>query len=62
MAESGLGKTHLMHACGQAIKKRNPHLKLCYLSSEKFMNELINAIRYDKTQVSERSIDRSMCS
>jgi chromosomal replication initiator protein len=45
----GLGKTHLMHACGQAIKTRNPHLKLCYLSSEKFMNELINAIRYDKT-------------
>ncbi len=45
----GLGKTHLMHACGQAIKKRNPELKLCYLSSEKFMNELINAIRYDKT-------------
>ena len=46
----GLGKTHLMHACGQAIKARNPHLKLCYLSSERFMNELINAIRYDKTQ------------
>lgn len=46
----GLGKTHLMHACGQAIKKRNPHLKLSYLSSERFMNELINAIRYDKTQ------------
>ena len=45
----GLGKTHLMHACGHAIKQRNPHLKLCYLSSEKFMNELINAIRYDKT-------------
>jgi len=46
----GLGKTHLMHACGHAIKARNNHLKLCYLSSEKFMNELINAIRYDKTQ------------
>ena len=45
----GLGKTHLMHACRHAIKQRNPHLKLCYLSSEKFMNELINAIRYDKT-------------
>lgn len=45
----GLGKTHLMHACGNAIKERNPHLRLCYLSSEKFMNELINAIRYDKT-------------
>jgi chromosomal replication initiator protein len=46
----GLGKTHLMHACGQAIQKRSPHLKLSYLSSERFMNELINAIRYDKTQ------------
>ncbi len=45
----GLGKTHLMHACGHAIKQKNPHLRLCYLSSEKFMNELINAIRYDKT-------------
>src|SRR5215212_6542858 len=46
----GLGKTHLMHACGHAIKSRNQHLKLCYISSEKFMNDLINAIRYDKTQ------------
>jgi len=46
----GLGKTHLMHACGHAIKSRNHHLKLCYISSEKFMNDLINAIRYDKTQ------------
>src|SRR6266851_1938679 len=45
----GLGKTHLMHACGNAIKQRNPHLTLSYLSSERFMNELINAIRYDKT-------------
>jgi chromosomal replication initiator protein len=46
----GLGKTHLMHACGHAIKQRNPHLRLSYLSSERFMNELINSIRYDKTQ------------
>ena len=46
----GLGKTHLMHACGHAIRSRNQHLKLCYISSEKFMNDLINAIRYDKTQ------------
>src|ERR1700682_1676630 len=46
----GLGKTHLMHACGHAIKQQNPHLKLSYLSSERFMNELINSIRYDKTQ------------
>lgn len=56
----GLGKTHLMHACGHAIKQRNPHLKLSYLSSERFMNELINAIRYDKTQAFRekyRSVD-----
>jgi chromosomal replication initiator protein len=46
----GLGKTHLMHACGHAIKARNPHLRVSYLSSERFMNELINSIRYDRTQ------------
>jgi chromosomal replication initiator protein len=46
----GLGKTHLMHAAGHSIKQRNPHMRVAYLSSEKFMNELINAIRYDKTQ------------
>jgi len=39
----GLGKTHLMHACGHAIKQRNPHLRVSYLSSERFMNELINS-------------------
>ena len=46
----GLGKTHLMHAAGHAIKERNRHLRVAYISAEKFMNELINAIRYDKTQ------------
>jgi chromosomal replication initiator protein len=45
----GLGKTHLMHAIGHSIKSRNRSLRLTYISSEKFMNELINAIRYDKT-------------
>ena len=45
----GLGKTHLMHAIGHLIKVRNNNLRLTYISSEKFMNELINAIRYDKT-------------
>jgi chromosomal replication initiator protein len=44
----GLGKTHLMHAIGQAIKLHNKQLKLTYISTEKFTNELINAIRYDK--------------
>ncbi|MBL8149775.1 MAG: chromosomal replication initiator protein DnaA, partial [Blastocatellia bacterium] len=45
----GLGKTHLMHAVGHFIRSRNRHQRLVYISSEKFMNELINAIRYDKT-------------
>ena len=44
----GLGKTHLMHAIGQEIKARNKSLRLAYLSTEKFTNELINAIRYDR--------------
>ena len=46
----GLGKTHLMHAIGHSIKETNRHLRVAYITSEKFMNELINAIRYDKTQ------------
>lgn len=56
----GLGKTHLMHAIGHAIKERNRYLRLSYISAEKFMNELINAIRYDKTitfREKYRSID-----
>ena len=44
----GLGKTHLMHAIGQLIKLNNKHLRLTYVSTEKFTNEVINAIRYDK--------------
>ena len=45
----GLGKTHLMHAMGHCIKAQAPQTRLMYISSEQFMNELINAIRYDKT-------------
>jgi chromosomal replication initiator protein len=45
----GLGKTHLMCAIGHRVKERNRHLRLCYISAERFMNELINAIRYEQT-------------
>lgn len=44
----GLGKTHLMHAIGHYIKSHAPNTRLQYMSSERFMNELINSIRYDK--------------
>jgi chromosomal replication initiator protein len=43
-----MGKTHLMHAIGHEIKRRNPMQSICYLSSERFTNEMINSLRYDK--------------
>jgi chromosomal replication initiator protein len=56
----GLGKTHLMHAIGHAIKARSPHMRISYITSERFMNELINAIRFNRTPAFRdryRSID-----
>ena len=44
----GMGKTHLMQAIGHEIKRRQPHAAICYVSSEKFTNEMINSLRYDK--------------
>ncbi len=44
----GLGKTHLMHAVGQYVLQHNRNLRLTYISSERFMNEMINAVRYDR--------------
>src|SRR4051794_19786467 len=44
----GLGKTHLMHAVGQYVLHHDHNLKLTYISSERFMNEMINAVRYDR--------------
>jgi chromosomal replication initiator protein len=44
----GLGKTHLMHAIGQFVLLHDPSLTLTYISSERFMNEMINAVRYDR--------------
>src|SRR5437899_1479707 len=44
----GMGKTHLMHAIGHMIKKRNPAMRLTYISAEKFTIEVINSLRFDR--------------
>ena len=44
----GLGKTHLLHAVGHQCVRLFPGMSVAYLSSERFTNELINAIRYDR--------------
>ena len=44
----GMGKTHLMHAIGHLVKQRTPHSAVSYISAEKFTNEMINSVRYEK--------------
>jgi len=44
----GLGKTHLMHAIGHAIRTHDERARVLYTTSEQFVNEYINSLRYDK--------------
>jgi chromosomal replication initiator protein len=44
----GLGKTHLMQAIGHELTRRNPSLRLTYISAEKFTNEVIASIRFER--------------
>lgn len=46
----GLGKTHLLQATGNAIIKHNPNAVVAYVTSEKFMNEIVDAIRSQKAK------------
>jgi chromosomal replication initiator protein len=56
----GLGKTHLMHAIGHTILKRNPDAKIAYMSAERFTNEMIDSIsdaKMNKFRRSYRTVD-----
>ena len=56
----GLGKTHLMHAIGNEVLKRDPNKKVLYVTSEKFTNEFINGIKdntNEKFRQKYRNID-----
>jgi chromosomal replication initiator protein len=46
----GLGKTHLMQSIANELIQKNPKIKHCYMTSERFTNELIDAIRHRSTQ------------
>lgn len=51
---SGLGKTHIMHAMGNQLKAERPELKVNYVTSERFVNELVEAIRGGKEQATKQ--------
>ena len=52
--ESGLGKTHLLHAIGAYARELFPSVRVRYVSSEEFTNDFINSIRDDKSSVFQR--------
>ncbi len=42
---TGMGKTHLLNAVGNHIREKYPHMRICYVSAERFLNECISSIR-----------------
>lgn len=57
-SDAGLGKTHLLHAIGNYVLRLNPKAKICYISAEKFVNDLIDSIHHGRmSQFRERYRD-----
>jgi chromosomal replication initiator protein len=44
----GLGKTHILHAIGHSLRQHNPGARVLYVTSERFINEFIDGLRFDK--------------
>jgi chromosomal replication initiator protein len=56
----GLGKTHLMHAVGHAIKQRDPEARVAYIHSERFVSDMVIALQHNKMndfKTAYRSLD-----
>ncbi|HIJ96056.1 MAG TPA: chromosomal replication initiator protein DnaA [Desulfuromonadales bacterium] len=47
----GLGKSHLLNSIGHTIRKNSPEMNVCYFSAEKFMNEMVNHIKFKKMDI-----------
>ena len=55
---AGLGKTHLMHSIGHFILEQNPNMRVLYVTSEQFTNEVIESIRSGNSQSMQRLRDK----
>jgi chromosomal replication initiator protein len=56
----GLGKTHLMHSVGNAIRKNNPDARVAYVHSERFVGDMVSALRHNtisKFKTAYRTLD-----
>ena len=56
---TGVGKTHLLHAIGNSLHNKNPHFRIIYATTERFVNDLIDHIRQKKEMRNFRDLYRT---